>query len=128
MLLSYRCIGQFYAIRLLSGPRSAVGSASDSRARVSGSIRGPSTYFVSSSSNSRRAVVSYWRKCVHEVLVNRSGGLNLPRKSVVRLTGRPDITPAVYRERKPTKLLSDIPGLDRKGILNEPFYKLNTCS
>ena len=32
------------------------------------------------------AVVSYWRKYVHEVLVNRLGGLSLPRKSVIRLT------------------------------------------
>ena len=32
--------------------------------------------------------VSYWRKYVHEVLVNRLGGLSLPRKSVVRLTDR----------------------------------------
>ena len=30
--------------------------------------------------------VSYWRKYVHEVLVNRLGGVSLPRKSVVRLT------------------------------------------
>ena len=29
---------------------------------------------------------------MHEVLVNRLGGLSLPRKSVVRLTDRPDIT------------------------------------
>ena len=41
--------------------------------------------FVSPSAFSRRAVVSYWRKYVHEVLVNRLGGLSLPRKSVVRL-------------------------------------------
>ena len=34
--------------------------------------------------DSRRAVVSYWQKCVHEVLVNRIGGLSLPRKSAVR--------------------------------------------
>ena len=40
----------------------------------------------------RRAVVSYWQKYVHEVLVNRLGGLSLPRKSVVRLTDRPDMT------------------------------------
>ena len=46
---------------------------------------------------SRRAVVSYWRKYVHEVLVNRLGGLSLPRKSVVRLTDRPDMTLDVYR-------------------------------
>ena len=44
--------------------------------------------FVSPSAFSRRAVVSYWRKYVHEVLVNRLGGLSLPRKSVVRLTDR----------------------------------------
>ena len=28
---------------------------------------------------------------MHEVLVNRLGGLSLPRKSVVRLTDRPDM-------------------------------------
>ena len=49
---------------------------------------------------SRGAVVSYWRKYVHEVLVNRLGGLSLPRKSVVRLTDRPDMTIDVYRGRK----------------------------
>ena len=43
-----------------------------------------------------------WRKCVHEVLVNRLGGLSLPRKSVVRLTDRPDMTLDVYRGRKTT--------------------------
>ena len=37
---------------------------------------------------------------MHEVLVNRLGGLNLPRKSVVRLTDRPDLTLDVYRGRK----------------------------
>ena len=42
--------------------------------------------FVSPSAFSRRAVVSYWQKYVHEVLVNRLGGLSLPRKSVVKLT------------------------------------------
>ena len=54
------------------------------------------------SSCSRRAVVSYWRKYVHEVLVNRLGGLSLPRKNVVRLTDRPDMTLDVYRGRKTT--------------------------
>ena len=39
---------------------------------------------------------------MHEVLVNRLGGLSLPRKSVVRLTDRPDITLDVYRGRKTT--------------------------
>ena len=32
---------------------------------------------------------------MHEVLVNRVGGLSLLRKSVVRLTDRPDMTLAV---------------------------------
>ena len=38
---------------------------------------------------------------MHEVLVNL-GGLSLPRKSVVRVTDRPDMTLDVYRERKTT--------------------------
>ena len=59
--------------------------------------------FVSPSAFSRRAVVSYWRKYVHEVLVNRFGGQSLPRKSVVSLTDRPDMTLDVYRGRKTTK-------------------------
>ena len=46
---------------------------------------------------------------MHEVLVNRLGGLSLPRKSVVRLTDRPDMTLDVNRGRKktlqPTKYL-----------------------
>ena len=39
---------------------------------------------------------------MHEVLVNRLGGLSQPRKSVVRLTDRPDMTLDVYRGRKTT--------------------------
>ena len=39
---------------------------------------------------------------MHEVLVDRLGGLSLPRKSVVRLTDRPDMTLDVYRGRKTT--------------------------
>ena len=39
---------------------------------------------------------------MHEVLVNRLGGLSLPRKSVVRLNDRPDMTLDVYRGRKIT--------------------------
>ena len=39
---------------------------------------------------------------MHKVLVNRLGGLSLPRKSVVRLTGRPDMTLDVYGGRKTT--------------------------
>ena len=71
--------------------------------RVLGSILGLAKHiFVSPSAFSRRAVVSYWRKYVHEVLVNRLGGLSLPRKSAVRLTDRPDMTLDVYRGRKTT--------------------------
>ena len=39
---------------------------------------------------------------MHEVLVNRLGGLSLPRKSVGRFTDRPDMTLDVYRGRKTT--------------------------
>ena len=39
---------------------------------------------------------------MHEVLVNSLGGLSLPRKSVVRLTDRPDMTLDVYRGGKTT--------------------------
>ena len=39
---------------------------------------------------------------MHKVLVNRLGGLSLPRKSVVRLTDRPDMTIDVHRGRKTT--------------------------
>ena len=39
---------------------------------------------------------------MHEVLVNRLGGLSLPRESVVRLTDRPDMTLDVSRGRKTT--------------------------
>ena len=39
---------------------------------------------------------------MHEVLVNRLGGLSLPRKSVVRLTDRPNMTLDVNRGRKTT--------------------------
>ena len=41
------------------------------------------------------AVVSYWRKYVHE-------GLSLSRKNLVRLTNRPDMTIDVNRGRKTT--------------------------
>ena len=40
---------------------------------------------------------------MHEVLVNCLGGLSLPKKSVVRLTDRPDMTLDVYRGRKTTE-------------------------
>ena len=37
---------------------------------------------------------------MQEVLVNRLGGVSLPRKGVVRLTYHPDMTLDVYRGRK----------------------------
>ena len=39
---------------------------------------------------------------MQEVLVNRLGGLSLPRKSVVGLTDRPNMTLDVYCGRKTT--------------------------
>ena len=39
---------------------------------------------------------------MYKVLVNRLGGLSLPRKSVVRSTDRPGMTLDVYRGRKTT--------------------------
>ena len=68
---------------------------------VLGSIPGLATYFRFSFRFFKMSVVSYWRKYVHEVLVNRLGGVSL-RKSVVRLTDRPDKTLDVYRGRKTT--------------------------
>ena len=70
---------------------------SKSQGLVSGSISGLAHTSVSPTPDSRRAVVSYWQKYMLEVLVNREGGLSLPRKSVVRLTDHPDMmTTAVY--------------------------------
>ena len=69
---------------------------------VLGSIPGWQHTFLSPSAFSRRAVVSYWWKYVHEALVNRLGGLSLPRKYVVRLTDHPDMTLDVYRGSKTT--------------------------
>ena len=48
--------------------------------------------FVSPSADSRRAVVSYWQKCVLLILVNCLGGLSLPKNSVVRLIDHPNMT------------------------------------
>ena len=56
---------------------------------------------------------------MHEVLVNRLGGLSLPRKSVVRLTDRPDMTLDVYRGRKTTiqpKKFTDVSIQVNKGL------------
>ena len=66
-----------------------------------GSILGLATYFRFFFC-SRGAVVSYWRKYVHEVLVIHLEGLSLPRKSVVRLTDRLVMTLDAYLGRKTT--------------------------
>ena len=79
----------------MAGPRSTT-----RKSGVLGSIPGLATYFRFSFRFFKKG--SYWRKYVHEVLVNRLGGLSLPRKSVVRLTDRPDMTLDVYRGRKTT--------------------------
>ena len=47
---------------------------------VPGSIPDPATYFRFSFPDSRKAVVSYWRKYVYEVLLNRLGDLSLRKK------------------------------------------------
>ena len=69
---------------------------------VLGSIPGLATYFRFSFRFFKRGSCQLLQKYVHEVLVNCLGGLNLPRKSVVRLTDRPDMTLDVYRGRKTT--------------------------
>ena len=63
------------------------------KSEVLGSIPGLAIYFrlILPLIQGVGAVVSYWRKYVHEVLVNRLRGLSLPRKSVVRLTDRHDL-------------------------------------
>ena len=69
-----------------AGPRTTVGSTSDSWARGPGFDTQYGHTFVAPSADSRRAVVSCWWKHVHKVLINPLGGLSLPRKSVVWLT------------------------------------------
>ena len=68
------------------------------KSEVLGSIAGLATYF--------RFSFRFFKKgscqLLAKVLVNRLGGLSLPRKSVVRLTGRPDMTLDVYCGRKTT--------------------------
>ena len=49
---------------------------------------------------------------MHEALGNRLGRLSLPRKSVVRLTDRPNMTLGVYRGRKTTIQQQQQPWLD----------------
>ena len=55
---------------------------------------------------------------MHEVLVNHLGGLSLPKRSVVRLTDRHDMTLDVYRGHKTTTttLYNDIKYLNRSCV------------
>ena len=53
---------------------------------------------------------------MHKVLVNRLGGLSLPRKSVVRLSDRPDMTLDVYRGRKTTIQYSSTRAAENRSI------------
>ena len=59
---------------------------------------------------------------MHEVKVNRLGGLSLPRKSVVRLTDHPDMTLDVYRGRKTTMQQQSTP---LPPLLPPSFVKCN---
>ena len=67
---------------------------------------------------------------MHEVLVNRLGGLSLPRKSVVRLTDRPDMTLDVYRGRKTTnQQINQLLSVFRKRLaIGQLFENLNVGS
>ena len=51
---------------------------------------------------------------MHEVLVNHLGGLSVPRKSVVRLTGHPDMTLDVYHGCETTTQQQQIEDGSRK--------------
>ena len=84
------------------GPPSSYAYDLTRKSGVLGSIPGLATYFRFTFRFFKQGIDSFWRKYVHEVLVNRVGGLSLPRKSVVRLTHRPDMTLDVYRGRKTT--------------------------
>ena len=54
---------------------------------------------------------------MHEVLVNRLGGLSLPRKSVVRLTDHPDMTLDVYHGRKTTVQCNNVHGIPEVNVV-----------
>ena len=62
---------------------------------------------------------------MHEVLVNRLGGLSLPRKSVARLTDHLDMTLDVYRGHKTTiqeKYSSDSVNVQVLKFLADHFF------
>ena len=55
-------------------------------------------------------------------MVNRLGGLSLPRKSVVRLTDRPNMTLDVYSGRKTT-----IQQQQQLSLLSQVLIQLKYC-
>ena len=59
---------------------------------------------------------------MHEALINRLGGLSLPRKSVFGLTDHPDMTLDVYRGRKNNNTTTTIIAFDRAWA----FIRINT--
>ena len=63
-----------------------------SKSGVLGSITYMATYFRFSFRFFKMGSCQLLAKYVHEVLVNRLDGLSRPRKSVFRLTDRPDMT------------------------------------
>ena len=69
---------------------------------VLGSTPGLATYFRFSFRFFKKGICHLLAKVCARTLVNRLGGLSLPRKSVVRLTDRPDMTLDGSRGRKTT--------------------------
>ena len=86
----------------MAGPRSAIGRHLTRKSGVLGSIPGLATYFRFSFCFFKKDSCQLLAKVCARSTGKRLGGLNLPRKSVVRLTDRPDMTLDVYRGRKTT--------------------------
>ena len=61
---------------------------------------------------------------MHLILVNRLGGLSLPRNSLVRLTERPDVTIDVYHG---CKQQYNIIHLNQTGKINRLIRILAAC-
>ena len=57
-----------------------------------------STVVFPTSTDTRRAVDSYWGKYEHSVLVSHLGGLDLPRNNVEKLIDRLEMTIAVWEK------------------------------
>ena len=103
--LTHLCLMDFY-IPIKPGCVAQLVGHLTRKSGVLGSISGLATYFRFSFRFFKEGSCQFWGKYVHEVLVNRLGGLSLPRKSVVRLTDRPGMTLDVYCGRKTTMQIS----------------------